>query len=107
MSFLPTEGMIVGTSKTIADIAGLAGHSLSNASLINFSFIRLHLLSDIVTTLVVNRKSFGRNRKRAIHNPQFRPNAETAERGLFRPKVSFLGRMGPLSAERAVIFQPK
>ena len=57
--------------------------------------------------LVVNRKSFGRNRKRAIQNAQFRPKVETAEIGLFWPKMSSFGRKGPLSAERAVIFWPK
>ena len=42
MSFLPTEEMILGTSRMIADIAGLEGHSLSDASL------RIFLLHQII-----------------------------------------------------------
>ena len=53
------------------------------------------------------RKSFGRNRKRAIQNHQFRPKAETAEIGLFRPKGPSFGQKRFLSAERAVMFRPK
>ena len=48
--------------------------------------------------VVVNRK---------IQNHQFRQKAETAEIGLFCPKVPSFGRKWFLSAEREVTFRPK
>ena len=46
-------------------------------------------------------KEFGPKPKEG--NPKSSISAETAERGLFRPKVSFFGRKGPLSAESPLV----
>ena len=49
----------------------------------------------LVSPVVVNRKSFGRNRKRGFWNLQFRPKVET--------EISYLGRKRVISAETGVI----